>query len=242
MSIMDFFKPTVQPVAQPVAQPQTTPPGNIPQPDGAITNTGDGTAPNGAIPGGQGSSPDSPLANYADLWKNKPNESTSAEPTLELKAEDVQGIVNKANFSSVLTPEMLAAIGEGGEGAQQAFSLAMNEVAKNVMVQATLVNNKLTQKAVKDALEHQKKSLPELLRQQSVLNHSKESNPLFTNPAVQPILESAQEALMRKFPDAPPADITRMAQEYIVAMGEAFAPKPTVTVPAGEQDWSKFLS
>jgi len=186
----------------------------------------------------QGSA-DTSLAPYEKLWDTIPKPEGQAAPA-ELTQEAVAAAVNKMNFADSISPEHLAAIAQGGEAAQQAFAQAMNGMARQVMTQATLVNNKLTERAVAAAEAKFSSSLPDMLRNQAASDHLKTSNPLFSNPAVKPIIEATQQQLLQKFPNATHAEITKMTQDYITAMGESFTPKPVVAPTAGEYDWTSF--
>ncbi len=82
-----------------------------------------------------------------------------------------------------------------------------------------------------------------MLRQQGAANHLKETNPIFNNPAVAPVVQATQQQLLQKFPNATQAEITKMTQDYILAMGQAFAPAPAASPEAEtEMDWEKFLT
>ena len=252
MGIFDAFKsnPAPQAPAQQPAQPATTPtePGAIPNQSAPATQQTPVTDVNGVVPAGQPApaepKDDSPLAEFNTLWDTAPvdpNNPTPQEPA-PLTADQVQKVVAKADFSKVITPENLTAIAAGGEDAQKAFAVAMNAVAQQVMVQSTMVNNKLTEKAVADALKKHTENLPAELRRQAAADHLKTSNPLFDNPAVKPVIAATQQKLLEKFPNATHEQITEMTQNYIVAMGEAFTPKAAVTDNGlGEQDWTNFL-
>jgi len=246
MGLFDIFTPTAPATPTPPAVPATpTPPGNIPDPNAPVSTDISGTAPNGIIPAPvEPAIPETPLDKFKDLWETPPvdpNAPAPPEPLKPLSAEDVQKAVSGANFTDAITPENLAAITAGGEDAQQAFQEAMNAVAKQVMVQSTLVNNKLTEQAVAKAIKSHTDSLPDLLREQGVTDHMNTSNPLFKSPAVKPIMEATRAQLLQKFPNATASELTKMTQDYIVAMGEAFAPTPITDSAAGTTDWEAFL-
>ena len=240
MGMFDIFTNT-QPTNAAPAAPVV--PGNLP-PDAGVTDPNNPhvpPAPVVAVPATP-PEPESPLSQFEKLWEPIPTDPNAPTPTApqELNAEDVQKAVAKANFTQAITPEQLAAIGQGGEAAQTAFTEAMNAVAQQVMVQATLVGNKLTDKAVSSALEAQKLELPQMLREQATTAHLSDTNPVFDNPAVKPVVESTKAQLLQKFPNATPTEITQMTQDFILAMGEAFTPKAP-ELADGEQDWNKFL-
>lgn len=258
MSIFDIFKaPTPAPVdpSAAVQQPnaahvqQQVPlnQGNIPAAPTTVADPNNPTSPV-ADPNTvkAEAKDDTPLAQFQDLWKDVPNDpnkpNTPAQPA-ELTAETVQKIVENVNFSQQVTPETLAAIAGGGEDAAAAFTNAMNEVARQVMVQSTLVNNKLTERAVEQAVKSHTENLPALLRSQAASDHLVTSNPLFSNPAVKPVIEATQSKLLAKFPNATHAELTEMTQNYIIAMGEAFAPPKSVNdnSDSSTTDWEAFL-
>jgi hypothetical protein len=241
MGMFDIFTNTAPTNAAPPAAPAGPPGVNIPPPADPAA-PGQGVVPASAtVPAPAPAVPDSPLSPYKDLWEPvpvDPNSPTPPAPT-ELTAEAVQTAVAKANFSQAITPEQLTAIGQGGEAAQTAFSEALNAVAQQVMVQSTMVNNKLTEKAVATALEAQSAEIPQLLRKQASTAHLNDTSELFSNPAIQPVVQATQTQLLQKFPNATPAEITQMTQDYIKAMGEQFAPKPPSD--PNEQNWDTFL-
>lgn len=235
------------PAADPSQQQQAAVPtqqGNIPAAPTVTVDPNNPAAP--VTPAPVENKVESPLDGFKNLWDTAPVDPNNPEPAKPqpLTAEQVQKAVAGANFSNAITPETLAAITAGGEDATAAFSTAMNEVAKQVMVQATMVNNKLTEKAVNEAVTTQQAKLPELLRQQAASNHLKETNPLFDNPAIKPVIEATQSQLLQKFPNATHAELTKMTQDYINAMGNAFAPQDTVNnnSSSAEPDWDAFLN
>lgn len=253
MSIFDIFKSAPeQPAPTQPAQPQQpAPPGNIPTPPVDPTQQSQVTGANGVVPAvpaqpteSQTPKDNSPLAEFSNLWETNPNQDPQATPTQELTPEAVQQAVSKADFTSVITQDNLAAIAAGGEEAQQAFASSLNAVAKQVLTQSTLVNNKLTEKAVQTAISAAEARIPELLRGQAASDHLKTANPLFSNPAVKPVIEATQTQLLQKFPNATAAELTKMTNDYILAMGEAFAPKQAVNDAsgAGTTDWEAFLT
>jgi hypothetical protein len=220
--------------------PAQVQPGNIPAP-------ADPAAPGqGVVPASAANAaavprePESPLDTFKDLWEPVPIDPANPVPAAPqpLTAEQVQAAVAKANFAGAVTPDQMAAINQGGEAAQVAMAAMMNSVAQQVMVQATMVNNKLTEKAVATALEAQKAEIPGMLRKQQSTSHLNDTSALFSNPAIKPVVEATQAQLLQKFPNATPAEITTMTQDYIQAMGEQFAPPPPSN--PNEQDWSTF--
>jgi len=253
--IANLFNTTPTPAAPatPVAAPTPVAPavpGNIPEGTAVPAPATPGTEVNGVVPAPATSdtnTPDSPLAQFGNLWEpvaTKAGEAAPATPA-PLDPAQLQEIISKASFTSSLTPENLSAIEAGGEGAQQAFTESLNSVAQQVLMQATLAANKMTEQAVKAATEAQAATIPEMIRAATLNNTLQKENPVFSNPAVRPVIEATQTQLAAKFPNATPDELATMTKDYITAMGAAFAPAPVT--PAGSNapdtvDWeSHFL-
>lgn len=241
MGLFDIF---TQPAAQPQPQQQPAPAGNIPAPATTPVSSA-GTAPNGVVPNVPAAEqdPKTPLAEYANLWETP----TVTTPDLGIQAppELTHEMLNKAmatvDFSTAITPEMSQAIMQGGEQAAAAFAQAMGAVAKRVMVESTLVSNRLTKQAVDYAVKSTSATLPTTLRTQAATNHLYESNPLFSNPAVKPIVEATQQQLLQKFPNATNAEIVSMTHDYLKTVGAAFNPAPAPIANVNEPDWMAFM-
>lgn len=243
MSIFDMFTSKPAPAQTAPVAGSTGQPGNIPDP----ASLQDGVAPSATTPAAGSATPtgaDNPLAPFAELWKNEPKSPTDStpEPDFNLTQEAVQSIVSKTDFSKVVSPEHMAAIAAGGEGAQAAFAMALNQVAQHTMVQSTLVNNKLSQKQIEAAITKQLAKLPNTLRQQAATDHLNSNNPLFSNPAVKPVIEATHAQLLQKFPNATNAEITKMTHDYVLALGNSFAPQVAAPTAPGDTDWSNFES
>ena len=246
--LFDFFTGGNQPQQQQQQQPQQTSPnpGNVP----------DNSQVSGDVPANQNTPPadqqqkkevNSPLAPFEKMWETASNTGDSDESNgqLELKPEEVTAAVAKLNFSDKLSPEVLAAIANGGEEAQKAFASSLNSVAQNVMSQTLLVSKQLADKTIESAIQKQLNKLPELVRQQNVDSAVTESNPIFKHPAVQPIIKAAQQQLTAANPGMSPAEITQKVNAYVLAMSQAINPTPEPQNPFSNEsdvDWEKFLT
>jgi len=253
MGIFDIFTPkqdasTQVPVNQAPA-PSPSQPGNLPaQQQASATQQTPGTEANGVVPAQQQpavKADDSPLAPFKELWQNVPTkegDSGAPKAPAPLNVEDVQRAMANADFSGAMSAENLAAITAGGEQAATATADLMAKVAQQVMVQSTMVSNKLTEKAVADAIAATEARIPAMLREQATSSHLKDSNPLFADPAISPIVEQTRSQLLEKFPNDTPAETTQKLNNFINAMGEAFAPPKVSGTEAGATDWNKFLT
>jgi len=239
---------TNQAPTQPAAQPAPTPDPNKPAaklenqaPDTKPVQT-PGTAPNGVVPDNVPETEKNPLDQFNTLWDTNPDAPAPAgEFTPEvLDQTKLQEVISKTDMTSVLTPELQAKINAGGEEAQGAMIEALNLVAQQTLMQSTTVANKMMENNSTKLMEAMMAKLPDLVKAQSVNNTLVEQNPIFSNPAVKPIMDASKAQLQTKFPNATPAELTKMAQDYILAMGQAFNPAPAPEALPGDQDWSNF--
>lgn len=251
---MDMFRKAEQAPAVAAAAPVTIPaqpgtpatPGNVP--DQQVVATPENGVVPAVVPDASNvaQEPENPLDKHKEMWQTKPIDPDApkpVEPPAPLTAEALKKSFATADFVSTLDPDIMTKIAAGGEEAGAAFTQAMNELGRQGLVQSTLINEKLTAKAVAAATEAATANIPELLRQQSAANHLKESNPIYSNPALKPLVEQAHTALLAKHPTATPAELTIMTEDYFKAVQESFAPAAPVdpTAPVGT-DWEKFLT
>lgn len=235
----------VTPVAPVAGQPpvaQAVPPqqGNIPAAPTIAVNP-DGTPVVDALPVEKD---ESPLAVFKSLWEDAPiDPNAPATPAgyVAPTADQIQTAVAKQDFSSNFTPEQLAAVTAGGEGASEALVQLLNTVGQQTLAQSTMINSKLNEQAMTAAIAEQVAKMPDLVRAQTVQAHLKDTNPLFDNPAIKPVIEATQHQLQVKFPNATPAEITKMTQDFVIGMGAEFAPKPVVATGLEADDWTNFL-
>jgi len=233
---MDMFRTNpAAPAAAPVATPAVAVipgAGNIP-PDGVV----DGTVPGAPVIEQEASHP---LDEFKGLWETDPNAKPAAgdAPVVPLDAAKLTEVVNKANFAGGVTADQMALVQAGGPEALTAMAEIINASSRQVMTQSTLAANKMVEQAVKKATANQTAALPDLLRQQAVST----ANPIFSNPAVKPVMEAVQSQLLAKNPTATPQEIAEMSQNFVMAMGESFAP-PAAADPNApvDTDWTKFV-
>lgn len=228
-------------------------PGNIPAntPNTAVASPN--TAPNGVTPGNENANPApsaTPLDSFKDIWKNEP-----VDPNAPPAQQGVFGNVDpkkfmeaagKIDFAKVVTPEQLQQITAGGDGAMAAFASALNSVAQTTYAQSAFASTKIVEQALNRAKGDWMAELPAHIKQQTVKENLRADNPVFSNPAVQPIISALEAQLTVKYPSASAGEITTMAKQYVEALGTSFAPKATPEKgkpgTREETDWSSFLS
>lgn len=242
MNIFDIFSPNTPAAApQEALQPAPSPadPGNIPpatDPNAQAPNPAPAPAPAEPVE-------KPPMAEFSKLWENEPiKEGDQVTPPAPLDAAAIQKALANSNFAASVAPDTMTQIAAGGEEAQAAFQAAMNQVAQQVMTQSILAGNKLSEKAIDTALAKQAATIPDLVRAQQATSHLSDTNPLFNNPAIKPVVEATKAQILQKYPEATPAQVTEMTQNYITEMGKAFQPADKVNDNGTEgTDWDAFL-
>jgi hypothetical protein len=249
-NIFGSSQPAAQPAATPAAPAQPAPTGLEAAVPNTVPATTPGTAPNGIVPEGGAAAPvtdpsiaASPLDEFSTLWDTDPNAKATPEVTPTLDSTKLQEVVSRIDFSSAVTPENLAAIQAGGEGAVAATTEAMGAIAQQALMHSIKVSNKLIEQAIAKNSEKMEASIPEMLRAQNLSSNLTDTNPIFNNPAIKPIIEATQAQLLIKHPQATTKQLTEMAQKYVLASFKALNPeKPVDTTGAdAPTDWSTFL-
>jgi hypothetical protein len=246
MGILDIFG-SAKPAP---AAPAPTTPGNIPATAAPSAPAQPNTAPNGTVPAQPvtaAPADTTPLADFKDIWQTAP-----VDPNAPAKPASVFGDVDpkkfmeaagKIDFSKAVTPEQLQAIAAGGEGAMKAFAESMNKVAQGVYAQSAFASTKIVENALAKSRESFLSELPTHIKQQQVSSTLRDSNPIFSNPAVQPIISALEVQMTQKYPNATATEITNMAKQYVEQLGAAFVPKPAEAPGSKDSgtDWEKFL-
>lgn len=236
--------------ATPGVQAPANTPGSIPP---TAPNTGavaPSTAPNGVIP--VAPKPDAtPLDQFADLWKNEPtdpNAPQSAGIFGNVDPKKFMEAAGKIDFTKVVTPEQLQQITAGGEDAMKAFASALNSVAQTTYAQSAFAATKITEQAVNRARDSFLAELPQHIKKQVAGDSLRKENPVFSNPAVAPIISALESQLAVKYPQASSNELTEMAKKYVEALGTSFGPKPqspqdTSGIKGSKDfDWDAYLT
>ena len=202
------------------------------------------TAPNGVVPDNVNEAK-TPLDQYSDLWETKPTDKNSpAEYKPEqLDPAKLQEVMGKAVLTGAITPELQARINAGGEDANTAMVEAMNNVAQQTMMQSTVVANKMMEQNSNKLMEAMLAKIPGLVKSQSVNNSLQETNPIFSSPAVAPVIDAVKAQMQIKHPNATTTELTTMAQNFVKAMSEQLNPAaptelPGVTEQNDFSDWA----
>ena len=220
-----------------------------PLPGTAASSTMDN---NGLVPvqinptsiGDPGNSDASPLAAFDKIWETPPTDPNANKPIFAgLDANKLMEQASRIDFSKAVTPEMMAKINAGGEGAMQALVEAMSKVGQTVYAQSAFATTKIVEKALTEQQSRNDAALPNMVKKFSVNENLVADNPILNSPAVAPLVDALRTTLIQKNPNASTAEIQAQIVDYFAAMGKAFTITPTAPkkkVAAGE-DWDKFF-
>ena len=249
-NIMSLFS---GPTAAPAAAGPTGPTG----PTGAAnpgqplpgTAASAGTDNNGIVPAGSASSPATPLDKFGDVWKTVTTDPAASNDVGALFAgvdpKKIMESAGKVDFAKAISPEILSKIQAGGADATSALVQALNSVAQTVHAQGVIASTKLLEHGLTEAQKRYDAQLPGLVKRHSTSESLLADNPVFSNPALQPLVGALQEQLQRKNPNATGAEIQQQVVDYFNAVGTTFAPKPPEQKNSrgarSEDDWSKFF-
>ena len=185
----------------------------------------------------------SPLDSFTKLWETSPvDPNAPPEPGKFFSSADpvkMLASARKVDFAKSISPELMAKMAAGGQDSIGAFAAALNEVGQRAYAQATLAATQIADASIKNYSDGSATRLPSLIKQHSVAETIRNSNPLLQHPAAAPILEALQSQLTVKYPQATVKEIEAFATDYLKAFSSAANPVAEVKTPASE-DWSIF--
>lgn len=225
-------------------QPGT--PGNIPATALNPADSSNPNAPQASTDAMTEQTPLSQLDQYTKLWENDPNVKAPADTSIFAKVtpESMQASAKKNDFMKTVTPEQMAAINAGGEGATAAMLTVMQNMAQKGFGDSAFTATKLIEQALEKQQQKFMDALPGIIKSQTVSENLRTSNPIFNHPAAQVILEPIKKQLMVKNPNASAAEIQEMANGYLESFAAAASPQKQTAAQkasANEMDWSQFL-
>lgn len=197
--------------------------------------------------GAQGQQQATPLADFANLWKEPkvdPNAPSDAFQPLNVDPKKLSEMAGQINFTTSLNPEIVK---KALAGDANALLQVVNSSVQQGFAVATQASSALVDKQVSLAMEHMKKQLPNQFKQFSVQAAMQAENPQFSNPAVQPLLSLIQTQLASQFPDASPAELMAHAKKYMGGVVEIFAPGASASLAqqqgqqSGEDENAAFM-
>jgi hypothetical protein len=213
-------------------------PGSIPE--GAGT-----TGANTTVPATE-AEPAAPLADFAKLWERNASDTTQQPVIGAVDPKKLMEAAQKTDFAKAIPKDTMAKIQAGGQEGQEAFAQAMNLVTQTVYANSAMATAKIVEQALAKQQSNFEAKLPQIIKQHQLSDTLRSENPVFSNPAVKPLINAMEHQLATKFPDASASELTAMAKQYVEGLGAVFAPKAEQTpaeksAAAKEIDWSALF-
>lgn len=225
----------------PAASVAVKTPGNMP----AVPEVSQ-SATNPLVPVSTTVEPGSPVDAYADLWKTDPNakpqEKTNLFPGIDPAA--IAAVAGKHDFLKVITPEQKAAITKGGPEAAEAMVNIMQAMSQKGFGDSAVASTKLIESALEKQQQAFLAQLPGIIKSATVKETLRSTDPIFSNPAVKPMLDMMQIQVAQKHPDLSAAEQAKMAQDYVRKFAETVSPSKSSSTSSEDSDgtdWSKFI-
>lgn len=186
-----------------------------PQPAGTVQTPGEGAA----------------LDQFKDLFSAPTPEQLAAQGKFDpstlfagMDAAKVTEAVGKMNFASGVTEEQLQAISGGGAGAIQTLTQLLNQTGQATMSQAMLANAEMIKQALGQVGTTLDTRINAVSRQQQIKSAVHGDNPMFSNPAMAPMVDALTQAFSLKNPQATPQQVKEAVYSYMTTVSGAFNP------------------
>jgi len=179
----------------------------------------------------------SPMDALTKLWETAPegtedpSAATSLESLITIDPDEIAKTVGGMDFASAIPGDTFEAIGEGGEGAQKAFSNALNTVAQQVFQQAMIANATLTKQALSNAVPTLDRRAEATLKRTQVAQQVSDANPVLSHPSFKPMISAIESQLVAKYPTATPAEISAQANSYFADFADKLKAQDAPQVP-----------
>lgn len=158
-----------------------------------------------------------PLAAFKDLF-TLPTGKDATIPVDPLAfntdPKKIQQVAAQQDFTKSLPAELVQKMKDGGDGAVMAMLTAMNAIAQNAASFGLQASTAVTEKAIQHTRNVVGQDISSGIKAQAVADAMSLNNPLASNPATAPLFKMVQENLARANPNATPAELAQLANEY----------------------------
>ena len=157
--------------------------------------------------------PQSPNAEFAELWKMEPTQPNQS-PNFKLDPQQLSQVTGNMNFAKSVRQEDLAKIVSGGEEAVGALMNVLNSVGREIFSTNAQFSSHMTEAGYNSAQQAIDRGLPNLVKKQFTQNELFQSNPKLREPALQPLVMAIQSQISQKYPNASPSEVNGMVDKY----------------------------
>lgn len=170
---------------------------------------------------GNAPAPKSPLEQFKSLFNTEQKVDKDGKPIVEandtrylpINKEDVAKAVAQLDFTSgdATINEMMEKFA-GGDAS--VLPQIINQALKQSYMQQTLLTSELMEKLGNQVSERIQKEIPQRFKDMSSRS-SLESDPLFKDPAAQPVVNAIRQQILQKHPEASAQDVQELTKTYL---------------------------
>lgn len=161
--------------------------------------------------------------------------------------DNFKSVADKMDFSTVFTPENMAAIEGGGAGATKALQEMFNNFGRHLYTEMMTGSTGITKRALESRDGNMTQKMKEMMRTENANYQLTALHDGLNNPNVSPLLTGLQSQMAEMFPQYSPDELNTATVEYIK---EAFGPFFSQEKAQGsddsqegnEVDFEKFFS
>lgn len=236
MGIMDMFR--------------TSTGGGVPAAPAPAPISAPAPAPIAAAP----AEPEDPFKGFAEIWNPVDPTKTGAPKDLAAPLFDpvdptkLQDTLKKVDFSRGLPAELRAKIAAGGEDAVAASLEAMNYMSRQTLAQSTMANTQMLEGMMGELSKRLEAKIDSVTRARSADEQIMESNPIFKNPAVSPLIMALRHQMITQHPEWSSKQVAdalnTYAQNFAKAIQAPGIAQSNAKAAASDtsMDWEKFLT
>ena len=216
------------------------------QPDSFSKSTNQDPKPSGAA---TDDGTKSPLADFESLFTiDKPKEGDAPapegldDPLINIDAEALGKVVAQQKFVTDGMRESMAKALQGDEGAMMDL---LNAFGRQIFSKAATLNTTVANQSGRELATRLERHLPAKFRELGAKDQVVSKNQLFSDPALAPVVQSIQSQVLRKYPDATPAQVADMVSNYLTTVSKTLAGNsddPTDRRKPGTQETQDFAA
>lgn len=225
-----------QPQQQPNQGQQSQPQGDPnqgQQPNGQST-------PNSQINGSN--TPPDPMAAYAKMFDNNPNQNSEAAPSFSLDPKVLDQVTGSMDFMQGANQELVQKATNGDVGALMEL---MNHVGRKAYRSSLEHSSTLTDKFVNLREGHFSKGIPNAVREELTMGAITGSEGGVTSPVVRQQLVEIAKKIQKANPDASPHEVAQSARKYVSDLYNTMNPttesQNTNANKAGAVNWDSYF-
>lgn len=168
-----------------------------------------------------------PLDEFKTLWQDEPIDPANPpkkkdDSFLGIDPTKIKEHVSKMDFSKSIDPALVAkALG----GDQAAFLQVIQQATSAAFTASISATHSLVERGLKTAQTRTFERLPSELRKHSLNDASFSDNPAMNHEAIRPLLQSIQQQMAEKYPDASTKELQGMAKRYLQGTFELVFPQ-----------------